>query len=81
MLIKHSILPRVKKYKILEILLERIASNNKVRYIKQEERAAKRIADDNPNYKDMWIKSYRIFLKALNSSKLLLKALTLSLFN
>jgi len=52
-LIKHSILPRVKKYKILEILLERIASNNKVRYIKQEERAAKRIADDNPNYKDM----------------------------
>ena len=53
MLIKHSILPRVKKYNRLETLLKRIASNNKARYIKQEERAAKRIVDDNPNYKDI----------------------------
>jgi len=34
-----------------------MASNNKARYIKQEERAAKRIADNNPNYKDTLIKS------------------------
>jgi len=52
-LIKHSILPKVKKRKRLETLLERIASDNKARYIKQKERAVKRIADDNPNYKDM----------------------------
>ena len=53
MLVKHSILFRVKKYKRLEILLKRIAFNNKVRYTKQVERAAKYIADNNPNYKDM----------------------------
>ena len=53
MLIKHSILPRVKKYKRLEMLLEGIASNNKARYAKQVKRAAKRIADNDPNYKDI----------------------------
>jgi len=52
-LIKYSILPRIKKCKRLEILLERIASNNKARYAKQVERAIKRIVDNDPNYKDI----------------------------
>ncbi|OCK96338.1 uncharacterized protein K441DRAFT_551606, partial [Cenococcum geophilum 1.58] len=55
-LVKHFILSGVKKRKRSEIPLERMASNNKVRYIKQE-RAVKRIADYNPNYKDTLIKS------------------------
>jgi len=56
-LIKHSIFPKVKKHKRSKTSLERMASNNKVRYIKQEERAAKYIVDNNPNYKDTLIKS------------------------
>ena len=57
MLIKYSIFSRVKKYKRSKTLLERMAFNNKVRYIKQEERAVKRIVDNNSDYKDMLIKS------------------------
>ena len=51
MLVKYFILPRVKKYKRLEIPPERMASDNKAKYIKQEERAAKCIADNNLDYK------------------------------
>ena len=49
MLIKYSILPRVKKLKRPEILLKRIAFNNKARYIRQEERATKYIVNNNPS--------------------------------
>lgn len=53
MLVKHSILPGVKKRKRSETPPERIASDNEARYIEQEERAAKRMADDDPDYEDM----------------------------
>jgi len=52
-LVKHSILPEGKKRKRSETPPERMASDDKARYVEQEERAAKRIADDNPDYKDM----------------------------
>ena len=51
MLIKHFILLRVKKRKRLELPLERMASNNKAKYIKQEERVVERMVDNNLDYK------------------------------
>jgi hypothetical protein len=42
----------VKKRKRLETPPEEIASGDEARYVKEEERAAKRIADDDPNYKN-----------------------------
>ena len=52
-LVKHSILPGVKKRKRSETPPERIASDDEVRYVEQEERAAKRMADNDPDYEDM----------------------------
>jgi hypothetical protein len=53
----HSIAPRVKKRKRSETPIEKIASSDEARYIKQENRAAKRMVDDNSDYKDTSIKS------------------------
>ena len=51
-LVKHSILPGVKKRKRSETPPERMASDDEARHAGQEERAAKRIADDDPDYED-----------------------------
>jgi hypothetical protein len=56
-LVKHSILSGVKKCKRSETPPERMASDDEARYVEQEERAAKRIADNNPDYEDTSIKS------------------------
>ncbi|KAI9857472.1 MAG: hypothetical protein M1813_008222 [Trichoglossum hirsutum] len=51
-LVKHSIFPEVKKRKRSETPLERMASDDEAEYVKQEERAAKRIADNDLDYED-----------------------------
>ncbi|KAI9763276.1 MAG: hypothetical protein M1839_006523, partial [Geoglossum umbratile] len=49
-LVKHSILPGVKKRKRSETPPERMASDDEAKYVEQEQRAAKRMADDDPDY-------------------------------
>jgi hypothetical protein len=44
--------PRLKKWKRLKTPLNHITSSNKVRYIKQEKRALKYIADNDLKYKN-----------------------------
>ena len=51
MLVKHSILSGVKKCKRSETPPERMASDDKAKYIKQEERVAKHMADNDLDYK------------------------------
>ena len=53
----HSIAPGVKKRKRSETPAEEIASSDEARYIEQENRAAKRMADDDSDYEDTSIKS------------------------
>ena len=48
---KYSILSRVKKRKKLKTSPERMASDNEAKYVEQEERAAKRMADNDLDYK------------------------------
>ena len=50
-LVKHSILPGVKKRKRSETPPERMASDDETKYVEQEERAAKRMADNDLDYK------------------------------
>jgi hypothetical protein len=50
-LVKHSILPGVKKRKRSESAPERMASDDEAKYVKQEERVAKRMADNDLDYK------------------------------
>jgi hypothetical protein len=49
---KHSISPGLKKRKRSETPPDQIAPEDEARYIKQEERAAKRVAEDDPDYDD-----------------------------
>jgi hypothetical protein len=49
-LVRHSILPGVKKRKRSETPPERMASDDEAKYVKQEQRAAKRMEDDDPDY-------------------------------
>ncbi|KAF2802115.1 uncharacterized protein BDZ99DRAFT_492279 [Mytilinidion resinicola] len=49
-LARHSILPGVKKRKRSETPPERMASDDEAKFAKQEERAAKRMADYDPDY-------------------------------
>jgi hypothetical protein len=47
----------VKKRKRSKTPPEEITSGDETRYVKQEERAAKRMADEDPDYEDTSIKS------------------------
>jgi len=49
---ERSIGPGVKKRKRSETAPEEITSGDESRYIEQEERAAKRMADGDPDYED-----------------------------
>ncbi len=49
---KHSIRPGLKKRKRSETPPDKIILVDEARYVKQEERAAKRLADDDPDYED-----------------------------
>ncbi|KAF2473708.1 uncharacterized protein BDR25DRAFT_311908 [Lindgomyces ingoldianus] len=51
-LIKHSILPEVKKRKRSETLPETMVSDDEAKYKAEEERAVKRVADHDLNYRD-----------------------------
>jgi hypothetical protein len=51
-LVRHSILPGVKKRKRLKTPPEMIAPGDEAKYIEQEERVAKRMADGDPDYQD-----------------------------
>ena len=48
---KHSILPGVKKRKRSESAPERMASDDEAKYVEQEERVAKRMTDNDLDYK------------------------------
>lgn len=50
-LVKHSILSGVKKRKRSETPPERMASDDEMKYVELEERAAKRMADNDLDYK------------------------------
>ena len=56
-LIRHSILPGVKKRKRLATPPERLASDDEAKYVEQEEMVAKRIAEDDPDYESTSVKS------------------------
>lgn len=56
-LVKHSIRPGVKKRKRSETPSERMASGDETRYLEQEERAAKRMAENDPDYENKSISS------------------------
>jgi hypothetical protein len=47
---EHSIAPGLKKRKRSETPPDRITSGDEARYAEQEERAAKHMADDDPDY-------------------------------
>jgi len=49
---EHSIAPGLKKRKRSETPPDQITSGDEARYVKQEERAAKRMADDDPDYEN-----------------------------
>jgi hypothetical protein len=51
-LVRHTIFPGVKKRKISETPPERIACDDEAKYAEQDERAAKRTADHDPDYED-----------------------------
>jgi hypothetical protein len=51
-LVRHSILPGIKKRKRSETPSERMVSDDEAKYAEQEERVAKCIADDDPDYED-----------------------------
>jgi hypothetical protein len=51
-LVRHSILPGVKKRKRSKTPPEMIAPGDEAKYIEQEERVAKRMADGDPDYQD-----------------------------
>ncbi|KAF2804425.1 uncharacterized protein BDZ99DRAFT_525633 [Mytilinidion resinicola] len=51
-LVRHSILPGMKKRKRSETPPEKLASDDEAKYAEREERAAKRTADDDPDYED-----------------------------
>lgn len=52
LLSKDLIAPGIKKRKRSETPEDRIASGDEAWYVKQEERTAKRIAGDDPDYED-----------------------------
>lgn len=52
LLSKHSISSEVKKRRRSETPPEEITSGDEARYTKQKERAAKQIAEDDPDYED-----------------------------
>lgn len=54
---KHSIAPGIKKRKRPETPPDQITSDDEARYVEQEERVAKRIAGDDPDYENLSIKS------------------------
>jgi hypothetical protein len=54
---EHSIGPGIKKRKRSETPPEEITSGDESRYVAQEERAAKRMADCDPDYEDTPTKS------------------------
>ena len=54
---KHSIAPGLKKRKRSETPPEQIASGDEARYVEQEQRTAKRMADDDPDYENTSIRS------------------------
>jgi hypothetical protein len=54
---KHSIGPGVKKRKRFPTPPEEITSSDEARYVGREERAAKRMADDDPDYEDTSMRS------------------------
>lgn len=49
---KHSIAPGLKKRKRSETPPERMTSDDEGRFIEHEERVAKRLADDDPEYEN-----------------------------
>jgi len=56
--LRKDLLPiGVKKRKRSETAPEKIASADEARYIEQEERAAKRVAEGDPDYEDISAKS------------------------
>lgn len=50
---QHSVAPGVKKRKRLETPPEEITASDEARYVEREERAAKRLAQNDPDYEDM----------------------------
>jgi hypothetical protein len=56
-LVKHSILPGVKKRKRSETPPERLASDDEAKYTEQELRAAKRMEKDDQDYKHTSMRS------------------------
>jgi hypothetical protein len=54
---KHSIVPGLKKRKRSKTPPEQIASVDEARYVEQEQRAAKRIKDDDSDYENTSITS------------------------
>lgn len=51
-LVRHSIRSGIKKRKRPETPPERMASEDEAKYTEQEERAVKRMADGDPDYKN-----------------------------
>jgi hypothetical protein len=54
---EHLVGPGIKKRKRSETPPEEITSNDEARYVEQEERAAKRIAEDDLDYESLSIGS------------------------
>jgi hypothetical protein len=54
---EDSIAPGLKKRKRAETPPDQITSGDEAKYVGQEERAAKRMAEDDPEYEDTSIKS------------------------
>ena len=54
---KHSIAPGLKKRKRPKTPPDHIASGDEARYTDQEERALKHIADDDPEYENILMRS------------------------
>ena len=54
---EHSVAPGVKKRQRSETPSEQIASDDEARYVEHEERAAKRVAEGEPDYEYSLIKS------------------------
>ena len=54
---KHSMAPGLKKRKRSETPPDHIASGDEARYADQEERALKRMADDDPEYENTSMRS------------------------
>jgi hypothetical protein len=54
---KHSIASGLKKRKRSETPPEQIASGDEARYVEQEQKADKRVEDDDPDYKNTSMRS------------------------